>query len=126
MSKVNRLYETWMNGNRKDVVYEIRRLPIQQATKLTAELMFKFYTSPEARGTFLHLLENLPEEDTYVHFKHGTLYKKLCVAKDSETEEFRVIYQNVETQEIWDRKKTMFEENVEVDGKTVPRFKRLR
>jgi len=51
--------------------------------------------------------------DKYKHFK-GTLYKILAIAKDSETQEEIVIYQDIKNPEkIWARPKSMFLEQVE-------------
>jgi hypothetical protein len=61
----------------------------------------------------------------YKHSKTGNFYKVLAVAKHSETlDEFVVyecLYDNPRSK-IWIRPKAMFEENVELNGKTVPRF----
>ncbi|OGY53770.1 MAG: TonB box-like protein [Candidatus Buchananbacteria bacterium RIFCSPLOWO2_01_FULL_46_12] len=61
----------------------------------------------------------------YKHYK-GKLYRVLGVAKHSETLEelvvYEALYDNLESK-LWVRPKKMFEENVELDGKTVPRFK---
>lgn len=63
----------------------------------------------------------------YQHYK-GNKYKVLAVGKHSETLEELVIYEalydNSESK-IWVRPKKMFNENVELDGKLVPRFKFL-
>ena len=53
---------------------------------------------------------------TYRHYK-GNVYKVLCIAKHSETLEKMVIYQDVTA-----RPASMWNEDVEVDGKTVKRF----
>jgi len=59
---------------------------------------------------------------TYRHYK-GTLYTVIALAKHSETEEDMVVYQDIEHPEkIWARPKGMFEEMIEVQGKTMPRF----
>ena len=61
----------------------------------------------------------------YKHYE-GKLYRVLGVAKHSETLEelvvYEALYDNLESK-LWVRPKKMFEENVELDGKTVPRFK---
>ena len=60
---------------------------------------------------------------TYQHYK-GHVYKVINVAKHSETLEDLVVYFNVEEPEkLWARPKSMFAENVVVNGNTVPRFK---
>lgn len=63
----------------------------------------------------------------YEHYK-GKKYLVLGVAKHSETLEELVVYvtlyENAEGP-IWVRPLTMFIENVEVDGKSVPRFRKL-
>jgi len=43
----------------------------------------------------------------YKHFK-GTYHKIICIAKDSETLEEKVIYTHEDTGEIWVRDKEMF------------------
>lgn len=61
---------------------------------------------------------------TYKHYK-GNLYRVIGVAKHSETlEEFVVyeaLYDNPKSK-LWIRPKAMFEEDLEVEGKTVRRF----
>ena len=57
----------------------------------------------------------------YQHFK-GNFYEVLGVAKHSETQEELVIYKHADGS-TWVRPVKMFNENVEVDGKSVPRFK---
>ncbi len=44
---------------------------------------------------------------TYRHFK-GTFHMVICVAKDSETLEEKVVYNHVDTGEIWVRDKRKF------------------
>jgi hypothetical protein len=61
----------------------------------------------------------------YRHYKGG-YYKRLCIAKHSETEEQLVIYQGTDGR-IWARPRGMFEDQVCVDADTddqdwVPRF----
>lgn len=58
----------------------------------------------------------------YQHYK-GNTYKILYVAKHSETLEDMVIYQDVNAPDkIWARPATMWNDDVEIDGKTVKRF----
>lgn len=59
----------------------------------------------------------------YRHYKRGTEYRILAVAKDHETFEEQVVYQDIaEPEKIWVRPLVMFIEEVEYEGKTVPRF----
>ena len=61
----------------------------------------------------------------YRHYK-GTAYVVLAFAKHSETEEGLIIYQDIEHPEkVWARPLEMFEESVEWEGKTVPRFTKI-
>ncbi|KZN60893.1 hypothetical protein N473_22935 [Pseudoalteromonas luteoviolacea CPMOR-1] len=68
----------------------------------------------------------MPEEvkvGIYRHYK-GKDYKVLCIATHSETEEQLVVYQTLYGAfDHWVRPLTMFNEHVQIDGKTVPRFK---
>ena len=59
----------------------------------------------------------------YEHYK-GKPYRVLAVAKHSETLEEMVVYQQLYGEEgVWVRPLGMFLEMVEVEGKTVPRFR---
>ncbi len=68
------------------------------------------------------------EEGIYRHYK-GNEYKVLGVGCHTETNEYYVVYSPVEkkesTPEIWIRPYAMFIESVEVDGKKIPRFKKI-
>lgn len=58
----------------------------------------------------------------YRHFK-GNEYEVLCVAKHSETQEEMVVYRALYGErEAWVRPASMWNEMVERDGKTFPRF----
>lgn len=57
----------------------------------------------------------------YRHFK-GALYRVEDIAINSETDKFMVVYRGLNGGMAWVRPFDMFCENVEVDGKTVPRF----
>lgn len=58
----------------------------------------------------------------YRHYK-GHVYMVLCIARHSETLEEMVVYQDIAAPEkIWCRPLKMFVENVEIDGKFIPRF----
>lgn len=61
----------------------------------------------------------------YKHYK-GNYYIFIGEGKHSETEEEFVIYQSVKGNSLWIRPKSMFYEEVEVDGKKVPRFAEVR
>ncbi len=62
------------------------------------------------------------------HYK-GKQYEVIGLAKHSETQEELVIYKTLYDSEefgnnaLWARPKSMFLENVNVEGKVVPRFK---
>ena len=59
------------------------------------------------------------------HFKGG-VYKRVGIAKDSETLEDRVVYQAMYGDgQLWVRPKEMFFGEVERDGKRMPRFQAL-
>ena len=61
----------------------------------------------------------------YRHFKGGE-YEVLCTAKHSETGEEMVVYRALyEDGGVWVRPRNMFEETVEKDGKTFPRFTKI-
>ncbi len=58
----------------------------------------------------------------YRHYK-GNEYEVLHVAKHTETEEGLVVYKAIsDPEKVWVRPLTMFIEDVEIDGKTMPRF----
>ncbi|MBX3448510.1 MAG: DUF1653 domain-containing protein [Planctomycetaceae bacterium] len=58
----------------------------------------------------------------YRHYK-GNDYIVLAVARHSETEEELVVYRlDYGDRSWWVRPRTMFEETVEINGQTVPRF----
>jgi len=64
-----------------------------------------------------------PNLGRYQHYK-GNYYEVLGVAKHSETLEPLVVYRALYGDHgIWIRPLKMFMENVEVQGKFVPRFK---
>jgi len=57
----------------------------------------------------------------YKHFK-GKEYEVLHLAKHSETLEDLVVYKKLEDDSLWVRPLAMFTEEVERDGKKMPRF----
>ena len=61
----------------------------------------------------------------YEHYKNGKKYRVLGVAKHSETLEDMVVYEALyenEMSKLWVRPLAMFLEEVEFNGKQVPRF----
>ncbi|MCW8895282.1 DUF1653 domain-containing protein [Sulfurimonas sp.] len=61
----------------------------------------------------------------YEHYK-GNRYEVIDTVRHSETEELMVLYRTMYGDEnLWVRPYTMFFEEIEVDGKIVPRFKYL-
>lgn len=73
-------------------------------------------------------MEKIKIGGTYRHYKNK-LYRVLNIGKHSETLEEMVVYQALyDSKEfgpnsIWIRPKKMFEEDVEIDEKLIPRFK---
>jgi len=65
---------------------------------------------------------------TYRHYK-GKLYRALALVRHSETEELLVYYETLYDTplgNLWVRPAAMWNEPVEVDGKTVPRFELVK
>jgi hypothetical protein len=61
----------------------------------------------------------------YRHYK-GNDYEVIGIARHSETEEEMVVYRQLYgDHSLWVRPLTMFLEQVEVDGRLVPRFARV-
>lgn len=67
------------------------------------------------------------EKGLYHHSKTGNIYEVLGVALHSETSEFLVVYRAkyASNYELFVRPYDMFVELVEVDGETVPRFRKV-
>jgi len=67
---------------------------------------------------------NITKPGIYRHYK-GNLYEVVGEVRHSETKEelilYKALYQS-EGEDLWVRPKKMFEENVEIEGKKVPRF----
>lgn len=62
----------------------------------------------------------------YRHYK-GNIYKVLHIAKNSETLEDMIIYQDINASEkIWARPASMWNEDILIDGKTVKRFQFIK
>ena len=65
------------------------------------------------------------EPGTYEHFK-GARYDVIGTGRHSETEEFLVIYRKLyDDYSLWVRPLAMFIEQVERDGYSGPRFRRI-
>lgn len=59
------------------------------------------------------------------HYKGGE-YEYICEARHSETEEAFVVYRPLYRDSgVWVRPKKMFFEQVEIDGRSVPRFEEI-
>ncbi|GFO57469.1 hypothetical protein GMSM_44760 [Geomonas sp. Red276] len=59
---------------------------------------------------------------SYRHYK-GNEYEVIGIARHSETEEEMVVYRKLYgDRSLWVRPLAMFQEQVEVDGRLVPRF----
>ncbi|GEM_PF-724434 len=72
-----------------------------------------------------HLTEGKLSAGIYEHYK-GKKYEVLFVARDSQTKEYLVVYQEISGEnKIWTRPLKMFLEDVEVDDGKVPRFRFL-
>ncbi len=71
-------------------------------------------------------MENKLEFGIYEHYK-GNRYEVIGIAKHSETLEEMVIYKALYGEGlIWVRPLKMFMEEIEVDGKNIPRYKLVR
>lgn len=71
----------------------------------------------------MRLEVNMLKTGRYRHYK-GKNYEVLGVAKHSETMEETVVYRALYGEgKLWVRSFKMFLEEVEVDGKKIPRFK---
>ena len=70
------------------------------------------------------------EPGYYSHYK-GDKYIVDCIGKHTETKEWLVVYYpaidlSKGERRIWIRPLDMFKEKVKVDGKMVPRFKKIK
>ena len=62
------------------------------------------------------------KKGVYKHHK-GNLYEVIDVARHSETEEEHVVYRTLYgDHSLWIRPLSMFDEDIERDGKTIKRF----
>ncbi|MEG9304352.1 DUF1653 domain-containing protein [Psychrobacter celer] len=72
------------------------------------------------------MTDNTIPQGIYRHYK-GNLYQVLHTAHHSETEEALVVYRCLYGEYgVWVRPLAMFTENVEVEGKEVPRFELIK
>lgn len=69
----------------------------------------------------MQVMQEITVGKIYKHYK-GNVYKIIALGKHSETEEDMIVYQNVDKGDIWVRPKSMWNEEVLVDGKKVLRF----
>lgn len=61
----------------------------------------------------------------YRHYKGGE-YKTHFVARNSETLEEMIVYQDLhDSEKVWCRPLTMFLEELEIEGKSIPRFLKI-
>jgi hypothetical protein len=66
-----------------------------------------------------------PEPGKYRHYK-GNLYEVIDTVRHSETRETLVLYKALYGDEgLWVRPLAMFQEDVEIGGRRVPRFERV-
>lgn len=63
------------------------------------------------------------QKGVYEHYKNGKRYEVVDVARHSETLEEMVVYRALYGEQlVWVRPRAMFFEEVEKEGKKVPRF----
>lgn len=66
------------------------------------------------------------ENGIYRHYK-GNLYEVLMTAQHSETEEWMVVYKALYGDKgLWVRPYEMFIEQIEIEGKRIERFKKVK
>lgn len=66
------------------------------------------------------------KKGTYKHYK-GNMYQVLYIANHSETLKKMVVYKALYGEgEIWVRPASMWEEEIEINGKTVKRFELIK
>ena len=95
-----------------------------QVEYLYTRLGFTYLDDKDFFGhTMKHMVRKLDMTGKYYrHFK-GNVYRVLHIAKHSETLEEMVVYQAMYGERgVWVRPKSMFEEEIERDGKTFRRF----
>ncbi|MFZ0565317.1 MAG: DUF1653 domain-containing protein [Chlamydiales bacterium] len=71
------------------------------------------------------LAKSLEMGGVYEHYK-GRRYQLISIGRNSETLEEVVIYRALYgDRDVWMRPLSMFVENVEIEGESVPRFKKI-
>jgi hypothetical protein len=86
-----------------------------------------YYNSPhrEELKPFSALSKSFAEGSIYEHYK-GKRYKILAVSRHSESLDECVVYQaQYGNRDVWVRPVAMFSETIEIEGRVVPRFKRV-
>ena len=86
-----------------------------------------YYNAPhrEELKPFSELAKLFPEGAVFEHYK-GKRYKILAVSRHSESLEECVVYQaQYGHRDVWVRSLPMFLETVEIEGRVLPRFKRV-
>ena len=85
------------------------------------------YYREEAAGSKERSCYAKISKGTYKHSKSGKLYEVIGLALETETEELLVIYRPLyeNEYELFARPASMFTETVVLDGKPVPRFKKI-
>jgi len=74
---------------------------------------------------FSALSKSFAEGAIYEHYK-GKRYKILAVSRHSESLDECVVYQaQYGNRDVWVRPVAMFSETIEIEGRVVPRFKRV-
>lgn len=66
--------------------------------------------------------------DIYYHYRTpDALYKIITLALDEETEEPVIVYQALYGSHlIWTRKLSVWNQKIEIDGKSIPRFTKIQ
>ena len=96
--------------------------PISSATHALESYQIGSNSIANRYGFVKILYNNMLKLGKYRHYK-GNNYEVIGVAKHSETQEELVVYRALYGEGgLWARPLKMFTENVEVDGKVVPRF----
>jgi len=82
--------------------------------------------SVETRELAQKALKEYGETEQIVRHCKGGLYDIIMVAEHTETGEELIIYTNLEGTKTYARPKSMFWEELEIDGKIIKRFTRIK